>query len=123
MASRWLLVSLPLVVGLVRCSAASSRLAALVRSRIAREAERRRLEIDVGGVQTGFFAVGLEMFGFGRRASRASRRGSTVRIQLGSTLSLKSVEAHGGAIVVEGDPDDVVTRLRDFRRSSDPVPS
>jgi hypothetical protein len=94
----------------------------VVRSRIGREAERRGLEVEIGGVRPGLFAVTLrEVRIRSRRVAVAALelRMDEVRVELASSLSVQSVEAHGGGIVVEGELDDVAARLRELRRPSD----
>jgi hypothetical protein len=95
----------------------------IVRARIAKEAERRKLDIEVGGVRPGFFAVGLsDVRVRPRGVPGVEVRLDTVRIDLGATLSLSEVRATGGGLFVEGEPDDVVQRLRDFRASTPEKP-
>jgi hypothetical protein len=96
----------------------------IVRARVAKEAEKRRLEVTVGSVRPGFFAVSLgdvrvKMQG----VPGIEARMETVRIELTAGLSLKEVSARGGNIEVDGDPEDVLQRVRDFRKDGGGGPS
>jgi hypothetical protein len=88
----------------------------MVRSRIAREAAKRHLEVVVGSVRPGFFAVSLRDVQVRLEGVPIDVRLDEVEVGLTASLSLGGVEARGGAIRVDGDPDDVMARLRDFRR-------
>lgn len=92
----------------------------IVRARIAKEAERRKLDIEVGGVRPGFFAVALsDVRVRPRGVPGVEVRIDDVRVELGVTLSLNAVQARGGSISVDGEPEDVAQRLRDFRASTE----
>lgn len=92
----------------------------IVRARLGGEAERRNLEIEVDGVRLGFFSVHL-------RGVRLRPRGvpgiearlDHVTVELGATLSPRELHARGGGVFVEGEPEDVVERLRALRTPSD----
>lgn len=91
----------------------------IVRARVAKEAARRKLDVEVGAVRPGFFAVRLRdvrVRPHGEGPARIEVRLDEVRVEVGATLSLQSVLARGGAIVVEGEPDDVAARLRELRQ-------
>ncbi|MBX3220374.1 MAG: transglycosylase domain-containing protein [Labilithrix sp.] len=91
----------------------------LVRSRVASEGERRNLDIDVGGVRPGFFAVTLrDVRVRPRGVSGVEARIDALRVDLGATLSVREVQAKGGGLFIEGEPEDVADRLRAFRRSA-----
>lgn len=94
----------------------------IVRGRVQKEADRRRLDVEVGSVRPGFFAVSL-------RDVKVKPRGvagvevklDDVSVDLTASLSVQEVKAKGGSITVEGEPDDVMERLTEFRRSSSPA--
>lgn len=91
----------------------------IVRSRIASEGQRRKLDIDVGSVRPGFFAVSLhDVRVRPRGAPGIEARLAAVRVELSAGLSVREVQARGGEIVVAGEPDEVVDRLREVRRST-----
>jgi hypothetical protein len=89
----------------------------LVRSRLAAEGSRRHLEVTAGSVRPGFFAIGL-------RDVRVKLEGvaglevrlDDVRVDLTAGLSVREIVAHGGEVHVEGEPEDVVERLRAFHK-------
>jgi hypothetical protein len=90
----------------------------VVRARIASEAARRRLDVTVGAVRPGFFALSL-------RDVRVRPEGvagielylDTVGVDLSASLHPREIVARGGAINVDGEPEEIVERLRTFRRS------
>ena len=89
----------------------------IVRSRIAKEGVRRRLDVTVGSVRPGFFAIGLKdvrvrLVG----VTGLEVRLDEVRIDLTAGLSVREVAAHGGEIRVEGEPEDLIERLRAFQK-------
>ena len=111
---RWVLVSAATVVGLILL--ASLSFAPLVRARAAREAERRKLEIEIGRVYPGFFAVSLhDVKVRPRGVAGLEARLDALRVDLGATLAVREIAASGGGLFVEGEPDDVVERLRELR--------
>ncbi len=90
----------------------------IVRSRIAREGERRRLDVTVGSVRPGFFAVSLrDVHVKLQGVSGVEVRIDDARVDLTAGLSVREVSAHGGEIRVEGEPEDVVERLRAFQKA------
>jgi len=88
-----------------------------VRARIAKEGARRGLAITVGRVRPGLFAIRLNDV-------RIKLEGVAdvdvslfnVRVELSATLSPKEVSAEGGEIHVNGEPNEVVDKLRRFRK-------
>ncbi len=89
----------------------------IVRSRIAKEGARRRLDVTVGSVRPGFFAIALKdvhvrLVG----VSGVEVRLDNVRIDLTAGLSVREVAAHGGEIKVDGEPEDLLERLRAFQK-------
>ena len=95
----------------------------IVRSRIAKEGERRRLEVTVGSVRPGFFAIGLKDVRVKLQGvSGLEVRLDEVRVDLTAGLSVSELAAHGGEIRVEGQPEDVVEQVRAFQKRG-PAPS
>src|SRR5688572_14109554 len=84
----------------------------IVRGRIAKEAERRRLEIDVGSVRPGFFTVVLgDVTVKPKGLAGIGARFDDIRVELSAGLSVKEVRARGGEIKIEGEPEDVAERV------------
>lgn len=89
----------------------------LVRSRVAKEGARRRLDVTVGSVRPGFFALSL-------KDVRVTLQGvpdvevrlDDVHIDLTAGLSVREVAAHGGEVRVAGEPEDVIERVRAFQK-------
>jgi len=89
----------------------------IVRSRVAKEGERRRLDVTVGSVRPGFFAVNLKDVHVKLQGiSGLEVRIDDVHVDLTAGLSVREIAAHGGEIRVEGEPEDVVDRLRAFQK-------
>jgi hypothetical protein len=92
----------------------------IVRSRIAREGDRRKLDIEVGSVRPGVFAVVLKDIRVRPRGiAGIEARIDDARVELGATLSVQEVHAKGGGFVLEGEPEDLVRQLRELRASPD----
>jgi hypothetical protein len=90
----------------------------LVRGRVAKEAQRRRLDVEVGSVRPGFFAITLADVRVRLRGvAGVEARFDEVRVDFGASLSVNEVHAKGGGVFAEGEPEDVVERLRAFRKS------
>jgi len=90
----------------------------LARARVAREAEKRHLVVDVGGVRPGFFAVTLtDVRVRPEGVSGVEARLEDVRVQLTAGFSVSEISTHGGELRIEGEPEDVVERLRAFQKS------
>ncbi len=88
----------------------------IARGRIEKEAERRRLEVTVGSVRPGFFSVVLgDVRIKPRGVPGVEAKLDDVRVELTAGLSVREVKTRGGEIRVDGEPEDVVQRLRDFR--------
>ncbi len=95
----------------------------IVRTRVAHEADRRHLEVTVGAVRPGFFAVVLKNVTVKPKGVEGvGLELEEVRGELSATLALRELVAHGGRVSVEGEPDDVVERLKTFRRASGEAP-
>lgn len=116
-ARRALFVGVGVVVFLALAGAFS--FGPIVRSRVAREAERRELDVEVGGVRPGFFAITLrDVRVRPRGVAGIEARVESLRVELGATLAVREVRAKGGGVFVEGEPEDVVERLRALRRTA-----
>lgn len=87
--------------------------APIVRAKVAKEAEKRHLEVEVGGVRPGFFAVTLTDV-------RVKPQGVTgVEVHLDKTrvdLSAGDVDVDGGTITLDGEPEDLADRLREWKK-------
>lgn len=89
----------------------------IVRGRIAKEADRRRLEIEVGSVRPGFFTVVLgDVTVKPKGLPGIAARIDDVRVELSAGLSVKEVRARGGEIKVEGEPEDLAERVKTWRK-------
>ncbi len=89
----------------------------IVRSRIAAEGARRRVEVTVGAVRPGFFAVNLaDVHVRLKNVPGVEVRIDEVHVALTAGLSVREVAAHGGEIKVDGEPEEVVERLKAFQK-------
>lgn len=96
----------------------------LVRSRVAREGERRNLEVEVGTVTPGFFALRMgDVVVRPRGVPGVEARIEEVEIDLGASFGVREVRARGGGVVLEGEPEELVERLRAFRGESGSSPT
>lgn len=96
----------------------------IVRSRVAKEGERRRLDVTIGSVRPGFFAVGLKDVHVRLQGvAGVEVRLDEVRVDLSAGLSVREVAAHGGEIRIEGEPEDVVERVRAFQKAGKSAPT
>ena len=88
----------------------------VVRARVAREAARRHLEVRVGAVRPGWFAVRLVDVSV--RAEGVSAVTSTfdeVRVDLARDLHVRSVAVHGGRVDVVGDAASLRAQIEALR--------
>ncbi len=116
---RWLLIALGAFVVVIAGLAIA--FGPIVRSRVAKEADRRKLDVDVGSVRPGFFAVTLrDVKARPRGVPGVEARLDEVRVEMSAGFSVQEVKAKGGGIFIEGEPDDVAQRLRDFKKTSAP---
>jgi hypothetical protein len=91
----------------------------LVRSRIAKEGSRRQLDVTVESVRPGLFGIGLKDVRVRLQGvSGIEVHLDEVRVDLTARLSVREVAGRGGEIRVEGEPEDVVERLREFQKIS-----
>ena len=89
----------------------------IVRSRIAKEGARRRVDVTVGSVRPGFFAVNLKDVQIHlQNVQGVEVRIEKVHVDLTAGLSLREVAAHGGEIRIEGEPEEVLERLKAFHK-------
>ncbi|AKU97198.1 Monofunctional biosynthetic peptidoglycan transglycosylase [Labilithrix luteola] len=89
----------------------------IVRARIGSEAAKRRLEVSVGGIRPGFFAIRLKDVQVRLAGVQGLEvRLDDVRVGISGGLGLREITAQGGGIHVEGEPEDLVDRLRAFRK-------
>ena len=97
----------------------------IVRARIQKEADRRELDIEVGGVRPGFFTIALkDVHVRPRKVPGLEARLARIDVDLSAALHPSDVRVHGGTISVEGEPDEVASRLRELRGPrSDAAPS
>ena len=97
-----------LVVGLVAVGP-------LVRSRVAKEAERRHLDVTVGSVRPGFFTVTLNDVHVHPQGVDG------IDVHLDKThvdLTAGDVEVDGGEITIAGEPEVLADRLKEWRARS-----
>jgi hypothetical protein len=88
----------------------------LVRRRIVEEAARRHLDIEVGAVRPGWFAVRLLDVGVRPVGLDEARvRVTEVRVRLTLGLRVEGVELHGGDVSLHGDLDRLREKLRAWR--------
>jgi hypothetical protein len=117
----------PLAVAGVLLLATIASFGPIVRHRIEREAERRHLVVEVGGVRPGFFAIKLrDVHVRPREVPGIELTIDDLRVELAVSLAVRNVEAKGGRMAVDGEVEDVVDRLRELRKgdraTSDPSP-
>lgn len=109
------LIAASVVVGLVLVGLLA--FGPVVRGRIAKEAERRRLDVEVGSVRPGFFSVVLgDVTVKPKGLAGIAVHVEDVRVDLSAGLSVKEVRARGGEIKVEGEPEDVAERVKAWRK-------
>lgn len=90
----------------------------IVRSKVAKEAARRHLDVTVGSVRPGFFAVRLnDVVVKPEGVQGISVRIEQVKVDLTAGFSLREVSAHGGEIKLEGEPEELAKRIEDFRKA------
>lgn len=95
---------------------AGAAIGPVVRGRVAREASRRGLVVEVGSVRPGFFAVSLRDVDVSLDdGSMVQARLDTVQVDLSAALSVSRVAVTGGSIKLEGEPEALVERVRRLR--------
>lgn len=91
----------------------------IVRSKVAKEAAKRHLDVTVGSVRPGFFAVRLnDVHVKPQGVPGVEVQIDQVKVDLTAGLSLAEVAARGGTISLEGEPEELAQRLKDFQKSS-----
>lgn len=105
-------------IGLAVALAALAGTIPIIRGRVAREAARRKLDVNVGSVRPGFFAVTL-------RDVHVKPEGipeidvhlEEVRVDLSASLGVREVTVRGGDIALSGEPEELAEKVRTFRKS------
>src|SRR4051812_17229108 len=93
----WLLGSAGVVLTLVVAGLVA--FGPIVRSRVAKEADRRRADVTIGSVRPGFFAVNLEDVHVRLRGvSGVELKIDKVHVDLTAGFSVHEVAAHGGEL-------------------------
>jgi len=88
----------------------------VVRSQVATEAARRGLDVQVGSVRAGWFAVRLlDVEVRPRDVSGIEAHVSELRVSLSAGLAVRALDVHGGEIRLTGDADSLRERLRVWR--------
>jgi hypothetical protein len=90
----------------------------LVRARVDRTAHKRRLDVQVGRVVPGWFAVTLrDVVVRPQGVTGVTLYLTEVRAETSVSFALTSVAAHGGRLEIDGDPETVRERLVAFRNA------
>jgi hypothetical protein len=93
----------------------------VVRSRVASEAERRQLDLVVGGVRPGWFAVRLvDVTIRPRGTDRIDARVGEIRVEFGATLGLERVVLRGGRVTLRGSTTDLSSDIVRWRSTLPP---
>lgn len=107
----FVLVPLALLVG-----GASLAFGPVVRKKVAAEADKRHLDVQVGGVRPGFFAVSLRDVVVTPRGVEGVRAEiPEVRVELSAAFKPREVVARGGKLTLEGELDVLTERLKAWR--------
>ena len=94
----------------------------IVRSKVAKEGQRRRLDVTVGSVAPGFFAANLkDVHVTLQGVSGVEVSLDAVHVDLSAGLSVREVTAHGGELRLDGEPEEIVERLRAFQKNAPPA--
>jgi hypothetical protein len=94
----------------------------IVRSTVAKEGERRRLDVTVGSVRPGFFAATLKDVHVKLQGvPGVEARLDEVHVDLTVGLSVREVSAHGGELLLDGEPEELLERLRSFQKGAPPA--
>ena len=89
----------------------------LVRSKIAKESARRHLDVTVGKVRPGWFAVKLgDVRIHLEGVDGVDVKLDEVKVSLSAGFAVTDLAAKGGEIRLDGEPDVLAQRLRDFRK-------
>ncbi|MBX3230546.1 MAG: transglycosylase domain-containing protein [Labilithrix sp.] len=87
----------------------------VVRGRVAREAARRHLEVEVGAVRPGFFAVTLRDVRV-KPEGVAGLEAHLDRVHV--DLTAGDIDVDGGTIAIDGEPEDLADRMKAWRARS-----
>ena len=88
----------------------------LVRARIAAEAAKRKLEIEVGAVRPGWFAISLRDVHVRLQNVRGvDIRVPEVRVDLAASLKPREILARGGTVALEGNVEELRDAIRAWR--------
>jgi Transglycosylase len=115
LSRRSVLIAAGVALGLLLICAAS--FGPIVRSRIAKEASRRHLHVEVTSVRPGFFAVslhGVDVTADGIDGVRLHL--DDVRVLLSAGLKPKEIELRGGGVQIDGEPENILEQVRAFRK-------
>src|ERR1700691_73827 len=94
----------------------AAALGPVVRGQVATEAARRGLEVQVGSVRPGWFAVRLlDVVVHPHDVSGIEARITEVRASLSAGLTPRAIDLHGGEIRITGDADLFREQLRAWR--------
>lgn len=92
-----------------------------VRAQAAREAARRGLDVEIGRVRPGLLAVQLKDVHVRAPAvPGVDVHLESVRVQLSAGLSVSEVVAHGGRVLLEGEPEELIDRVRSMQAAAPP---
>ena len=117
------LIGLP-VGALVLFVAVIVAFAPIVRSRVVKEGAKRRLDVTVGKVRPGFFAVSLQDVHVRLQGVNGVEvRLDAVRVDLTAGLSVKEITGKGGEITIDGEPEEIVERIRAFQKDNKASPT
>ena len=88
----------------------------IVRSQVAAEAARRHLDVEVGAVRPGWFAVRLlDVTAHPQGIDEAQVRLTEVRVRFSAGLHVQGVELHGGDVSLRGDAGTLREKIRTWR--------
>lgn len=89
----------------------------IVRSRVMAEGARRHLDVEVGSVRPGFFSATLkDIVVRPQGVAGVELHLKEARADLSIGLSLARLSVEGGDVRIDGEVDDVMERLRTFRK-------
>ena len=90
-------------------------IAPVVRARVASAAAARHLDVKVGGVGLGWFAVLLRDLRIAPLGTPITVEVREVRVEVSPFFSVSRIELHQGVVRIEGEPEDVVDAIRRWR--------
>ncbi len=96
--------------------AAALSFSPLVRAKIAAEAARRKLDVEVGTVRPGFFSLTLRDVHVRLQNVRGvDVRLPEIRVELSASLKPRELVAQGGTVSLEGSPEELRDAIRAWR--------